>query len=148
MIGRTIIAAIVLLSAGPTVRLFGQVSVHATVGARFTTALVHDVIVEPVEANRPLRCVQYRIGDKQALFDSEAFGRWLTEMQGQYRLASYETYPIPRFDKREQVLVTVDYIDVLKFVPRATASGVQTADLQADAPSGGAFPPGIVPVAR
>lgn len=40
----------VLLSVGPTVRLPAQVSFHGTIGVRFTSALVHDSIVVPVDA--------------------------------------------------------------------------------------------------
>lgn len=53
-IERTIIAVLALLSAAPTIRLSGQVSIHAIVGARYTTALVHDVIVVPVDAKPSL----------------------------------------------------------------------------------------------
>lgn len=73
--------------------------------------------------DRPLRCVQYRIGDRDFSFDQQAFNRWLSEMQSHYVLESFESYSIPRYDKRDQVLVTVDYIDVLKFIPRPTTTG-------------------------
>ena len=75
-----------------------------------------------VDDARPLRCVQYRVGDKQFSFDRPAFQRWLAEMQKSFVLDSFETFSIPRYDKRDRALVTVDYIDVLKFVPHASAA--------------------------
>lgn len=43
-------ALVVLLSVGPTtLRLSAQVSLHATVGARYTSTLVHDSIVVPID---------------------------------------------------------------------------------------------------
>jgi hypothetical protein len=75
-----------------------------------------------VQASRPLRCVQYRIGDDQFVFDEPGFQRWLSEMETRFELAGRETYAIPRYDKRDTVLMTVDHIDVLKFVPRSSST--------------------------
>jgi hypothetical protein len=75
----------------------------------------------------PLRCVQYRIGDDRFLFDKPGFEHWLTEMETRFALAGRETYAIPRYDKRDAVLVTVDHIDVLRFVPRSETQSLHTA---------------------
>lgn len=51
-VGRTAAHALIVLVAllvWPSGRPSAQVSVHATIGARYTTALVHDRIVEPVD---------------------------------------------------------------------------------------------------
>ncbi|MEX1095892.1 MAG: glycosyltransferase family 39 protein [Planctomycetales bacterium] len=66
--------------------------------------------------SRPLRCVLYR--DPKCDFDEQAFADWLAEQQARYELVGSETYPFPRYDKREERIVTVDYLDEFKFVPR------------------------------
>lgn len=43
-----------LLTACPTIPLQAQVSVHATLGARYTSTLVHDSIVEPLDVRADL----------------------------------------------------------------------------------------------
>ena len=64
----------------------------------------------------PLRCTVYRVPTHD--FDSRALDRWLKDMAAKYKLVGTETYPFPRSDKREKRLVTVDYIDIYKFVPK------------------------------
>jgi hypothetical protein len=71
-----------------------------------------------VHAGAPLRCVQYRIGDGRFRFDEAGFQRWLTTMEARFALAGRETYALPRYDRHDAVVVTVDHIDVLTFVPR------------------------------
>jgi hypothetical protein len=71
-----------------------------------------------VQAGCPLRCVQYRIGHEQFPFDQRGFERWLAEMETRFLLAGRETFAIPRYDKHDAVLATVDHIDVLTFVAR------------------------------
>jgi hypothetical protein len=71
-----------------------------------------------VYAGAPLRCVQYRIGDGRFRFDEAGFQRWLTTMETRFALAGRETYSLPRYDRHDAVVVTVDHIDVLTFVPR------------------------------
>jgi hypothetical protein len=78
-----------------------------------------------VQAGCPLRCVQYRIGDEHFLFDQRGFGRWLAEMETRFVLTGRETYAIPRCDKHDAVLVTLDHIDVLTFVPRPETQSSQ-----------------------
>jgi hypothetical protein len=73
-----------------------------------------------ISAEWPLRCVQFRAGTWP--FDQTAFENWLAQMQEQYQLVARDTYPLPRFDKRERRLLTIDYIDMFKFVPRRNAS--------------------------
>jgi len=43
-----------LLTACPTIPLFAQVTVYATVGARYTSTLVHDSIVTPIDVRADL----------------------------------------------------------------------------------------------
>ena len=64
----------------------------------------------------PLRCVVYRVPAHD--FDKQALDRWLKDMASRYKLVGVETYPFPRSDKREKRVVTVDYIDIYKFVPK------------------------------
>ena len=67
------IALVALLSVGPTVRLSAQISVHASIGARYASALVHDSIVVPID-------VQPAIGPALALTISERTrGAWTPE---------------------------------------------------------------------
>ncbi|HEV2670276.1 MAG TPA: hypothetical protein VGU74_04235, partial [Gemmatimonadales bacterium] len=62
--GGETLAAVILLSASPPARLPAQVALHATIGARYTSALVHDSIVVPVD-------VQPTIGPALALAISQ-----------------------------------------------------------------------------
>lgn len=71
--------------------------------------------LEQISESRPLRCVLYR--DPKCAFDQSAFDAWLAEQQTRYRLVGHETYPFPRYDKREERIVTIDYLDEFKFVP-------------------------------
>jgi hypothetical protein len=48
MVGR-LCAVVVLLSVSPTVRLSSQVSLRFTLGARYSTILVHDSIEVPID---------------------------------------------------------------------------------------------------
>ena len=47
--GRAIIGTVLVLTARPPVRLTAQVSVSASLGARYTSTLVHDSIVAPFD---------------------------------------------------------------------------------------------------
>jgi hypothetical protein len=76
-----------------------------------------------VQRGRPLRCVLYRIGDHPLPFDRDGFEDWVSEMETRYVLAGRETWSVPRYDKHDRLLVTVDYIDVLKFIPRTSREG-------------------------
>ncbi len=69
-----------------------------------------------ISAHWPLRCVVYRVPRLE--FDEQALARWLKDMQSRYKLLSRETYPVPRYDRRQKRLVTVDYLDIYKFVPK------------------------------
>ena len=48
-VGWRVVAVAALLSVCPIVRLSAQVSLHATIGARYSTAIVHDSVVVPVD---------------------------------------------------------------------------------------------------
>jgi len=66
----------------------------------------------------PLRCVLYRSGVFDD-FDEAAYGDWLARMGEGYRLVAQDRIPIPIYDKRDRDLQQVDYLEVMKFVPRA-----------------------------
>ena len=69
-----------------------------------------------VSATRPLRCVLYR--DARYELDQERLDNWLSEMKRNYELTAHESIPFPRLTKNERRLVTMEYIDSYKFVPR------------------------------
>jgi hypothetical protein len=43
--------------------------------------------------------------------------RWLQDMRADYQLVSRERCAFPRYDKRERRLVTVDHLEIFRFVP-------------------------------
>lgn len=70
---------------------------------------------DSISSTHPLRVVEYR--DPDHPYDKVAFQRWLREMEGKYRLANRDVYPVPRYDKREGRLIKTDEIHVFTFVP-------------------------------
>ncbi len=86
------------------------------------------VRLDKVTAKRPLRCLLYR--DPEFPFDEQALARWLAHFQRHFRLVSKEVYPFPRYNKKEQVVVKIDYLEIYEFIPwESTAPGMagQTA---------------------
>lgn len=77
-----------------------------------------------VSANRPLRCVLYR--DARYELDQDALKDWLTEMQTQYELVAHESLPFPRLAKGDRKLLTMEYVDSYKFIPRAASANKGT----------------------
>jgi hypothetical protein len=73
-----------------------------------------------VSASRPLRCVLYR--DARYELDQARLDGWLNEMQLQYELIAHESVPLPRMAKDDRRLVTMEYIDSYKFVPRDSSA--------------------------
>lgn len=71
---------------------------------------------DKVSATRPLRCVLYR--DARYEVDEEHLNQWLIEMQQKYELIARESVPFARLAKDDRRLVTMEYIDSFKFVPR------------------------------
>ncbi len=84
-----------------------------------------------ISADHPLRCVLYRTTPTPYIdpntkkekykcddFDQAAFDDWLKEMQKKYRLLLHEKIPFPVYAKRGGILLTVDTIEVFKFVPK------------------------------
>jgi hypothetical protein len=69
-----------------------------------------------VSRDWPLRVVVYRVA--KFPFDQQRLDAWLAEMQSRYELAGRETYPVPRYDKRERHVITVDEITIFTFVPK------------------------------
>jgi hypothetical protein len=90
-----------------------------------------------VAADHPLRCVLYR--DPLYEIDESRLARWLAQMQNRYDLAARETYPFPRYDKRDSELITVDYLECFKFVPKGAQQTVsqQITNPQPTANTGG-----------
>ena len=71
---------------------------------------------EKVSVTRPLRCVIYR--DARYALDQERLDRWLEQMSEDYELVGHEQIPFPRLAKNERTLVTMEYVDSYKFIPR------------------------------
>ncbi len=69
-----------------------------------------------VSTTRPLRCVLYR--DARYELDQAKLDSWLDAMSKQYELVAHESIPFPRLAKNDRRLVTMEYIDSYKFVPR------------------------------
>jgi hypothetical protein len=63
----------------------------------------------------PLRCALYRSATEER--KSPALDNWLAQMQARYRLVYHDRYPFPVLDKWERRPITVDHIEVFKFVP-------------------------------
>jgi len=71
--------------------------------------------LQQVSADRPLRCLLYR--DPNYPCDEKKLNQWLADMQTDFRLDSREHYAFPRYDKRERTLITVDRLEIFRFVP-------------------------------
>ena len=69
-----------------------------------------------VSASRPLRCVLYR--DARYQLDQDRLTSWLSDMQQKYELIARESIPFPRMAKNERTLVTMEYVDSFRFIPR------------------------------
>lgn len=68
----------------------------------------------PPPAPRYLRCVLYRDLGKGD-FQQSAFDHWLADMKQRHVYAGMDRFPLPRHDKRERRLVTIDYIEIYRF---------------------------------
>jgi hypothetical protein len=82
---------------------------------------------ERISTTHPLRCVLYRCTSFP--FDDDAYQGWLREMQESYDLVGRDMYPQVRLKNRGDLLnytnsqvATVDYLEILRFVPKATAA--------------------------
>ncbi|MCG8683561.1 MAG: hypothetical protein MI892_01695, partial [Desulfobacterales bacterium] len=69
----------------------------------------------PLRDGGILRCVLYKDLGKED-FQQEAFDRWLATMQEKYEYIGKDVFPLPRHDKRNRRIVTIDYIEMYKFV--------------------------------
>jgi len=81
------------------------------------------VDLEQVTATRPLRCVLYH--DARYDLDQSRLDQWLSEMQLKYVLVAHESLPFPRRAKDDRRLVTMEYVDSYKFVPREGIAELQ-----------------------
>jgi hypothetical protein len=87
-----------------------------------------------VSAKRPLRCVVFR--SKTWERDSRPLERWVEQMQRDYQLVTRDKYPAPFYDKWDRRPLTVDSIEVFKFVPKDAAQrGVTIAGTKRPAPA-------------
>ena len=68
----------------------------------------------PAPAQRYLRCVLYRDLGKGD-FQQEAFDRWLAAMKEKYTYVGMDQFALPRHDKRNKRLVTIDYLEIYRF---------------------------------
>lgn len=73
-----------------------------------------------VSSSRPLRCVLYH--DARYELDETRLADWLNEMKQKYELVAHESVPLPRLAKNDRRLVTMEYIDSFKFVPRSDSA--------------------------
>jgi hypothetical protein len=69
----------------------------------------------PAPSQRFLRCVLYLDLGKED-FQQEAFDRWLAGMKQKYEYVGMDRFPLPRHDKRGIRLVTIDYLEIYRFV--------------------------------
>jgi hypothetical protein len=69
----------------------------------------------PLPETRTLRCVLYRDLGKDD-FRQAAFDQWLAEMKRKYDYLDMERYALPRHDKRNRRIVTIDYLEIYRFV--------------------------------
>jgi hypothetical protein len=69
----------------------------------------------PAPSRRYLRCVLYLDLGKED-FEQEAFDRWLAGMKQRYEYVGMERFPLPRHNFRNQRIVTIDYIEIYRFV--------------------------------
>ena len=81
-----------------------------------------------VSAQRPLRCVLFR--SKSWERDTRPLERWLEGMQRDYQLVTRDKYPALFYDKSDRKTITVNSIEVFKFVPRVAAGRTSLASLQ------------------
>ncbi len=76
----------------------------------------------PVPAQRYLRCVLY-LDLGKGDFQQESFDRWLTGMKQQYEYVGVDKFALPRHDTRNKRLVTIDYLEIYRFVlPQVTST--------------------------
>ncbi len=85
-----------------------------------------------LSAERPLRCVLFRSTTWER--DARPLERWLDGVQRDYRLVAHDRYPAPFYDKWDRRPVTVDFIEVFKFVPKGAVHGGIT--VRSPVPSG------------
>jgi hypothetical protein len=74
--------------------------------------------LDDVTPTRPLRCILYHDPDYPC--DDQAVDRWLRDMEKRFRLVNRERYALPRLDKRDEVLIKTDHLEIFRFVPRET----------------------------
>jgi hypothetical protein len=64
----------------------------------------------PQRSQRVLRCVLCR--DPAQGFDQATFERWLAEGKAVRSHLGQDIYPLPRLDKRDRRLVSIDHVEV------------------------------------
>ncbi|MCZ6793024.1 MAG: glycosyltransferase family 39 protein [Planctomycetota bacterium] len=81
--------------------------------------------LERVAVKGRLRCVDYRVRGK---YDERGRAAWIKRMESRYRLAEKQTFAFPRFNKAEEDLQGIDYVDVFTFVPRQGNGAVEPTE--------------------
>ena len=69
----------------------------------------------PPPSRRYIRYVLYRDPRKND-FNQEAFDRWLGSMKQGHEYAGMDRISLPRYDKHDRYLITIDYLEIYKFV--------------------------------
>jgi len=63
-----------------------------------------------------IRFVRYRVGGFE--YDEAAFQLWLAGTKERFAFVGMETFPMPRYDKRDRRLLVIDHIDVYSFTQK------------------------------
>jgi hypothetical protein len=77
---------------------------------------------ERLSTSHPLRCVLFRVHNLPVPKDK--LDAWLERMKETYDLVGQDTYPMVRQNRINETCA-VDYIDIFRFVPKATSSTPQ-----------------------
>jgi len=72
--------------------------------------------LDRVTATRPVRFVRYRVGSFPT--DEAALARWLEETKARFDLVGKDSWAFTRYEKNEERLEAVDWLDVYKFVAK------------------------------
>ncbi len=70
---------------------------------------------DKVSPARPVRCVEYQVGDLP--YDETGRQAWLADMASRFDLAGRARFALPRYDKHDRRLLCTDYIAIYNFVP-------------------------------
>jgi hypothetical protein len=86
--------------------------------------------LEQISADRPLCCAIYRSPQEEhdsPPRDPKVLEHWLARMRSQYVQVGYDKFPQSAYDKADRRVLSFDFIEVYKFVPKATAAAAPSA---------------------